>query len=255
MPDVEVDVLRTSEPSLNVRRHRGMTANTLKLEMQEDKLKELGEGNVALMDCDMMFMGDISDVFEQDFDVGYIARPDPRIPINGGVIFVKINERSLDFFKQYREANDRMYKDKMFHNVYKSKYHGMNQAAFGYMLENYKGGAKVVAFPSEIYDACEDTWSTAMEKAKVIHFKGRLRRLTFDGDDGHSKPEIPGEIIRNNPKAHTRMRGRVRRARRYRSYGMGDYKDIVNRWHEWEKDDISDLPNDLQQVQGNEANA
>lgn len=225
IPHIPIEVIRIPEPTLGKRRHRGLTANTVKLRLQEEALKK-SEGNVMLMDCDMMFLGDPSDAFEQDFDIGYIKRRDRLIPINGGMIFVKVNERSLEFFEKYREVNDNMYEIPEFHQKYRGKYHGMNQSAFGYMLEKYEGDAKVLDFPAEIYDSCDDTWHTAMDKAKAVHIKGKLRRLVFD--NGQPKRMYSHTVRRRRGTFSTH---RNRRYVRERNEG---YERLIKEWQKWD---------------------
>lgn len=90
--------------------------NTEKLKVWVEQLEECEDKEIIFIDCDMMVLGDVSEVFKWDFDIAATKRTkDMRIKYNGGVIFVKSNERSRRFFKEFKRINDLMYSDPSFH--------------------------------------------------------------------------------------------------------------------------------------------
>jgi len=187
-PAAKAEIIETAPPSRNGRRgmaqHLG--ANTHKLRIWNDFIQQATEP-VVLSDCDMMVLHDFSEVFEGNFDIGYMVRTGRankrRIPYNGGVVFVKPTEGGKRFIKIWKDINDVMDKDAAFHKQYRAVYAGMNQASFGYLMEHPVEGVTLKQFPCRIYDACSEDWDTLdMEKTKIVHIKSKLRKAIINGD-------------------------------------------------------------------------
>lgn len=159
---------------------RSFLSNTLKLESWMQVLWGLEEeSKVVFIDADTLVTGDITPLFDQDFDIAYTSRTHSSFPINGGVIFVKRNERAILFLQKFKEVNNEMFNDREFHKIWQKKYAGMNQAAFGWMLENYKKPVKLLSVPCSIYNACNEDWPKLKGEEKIIHIKGGLRKYLF----------------------------------------------------------------------------
>lgn len=151
--------------------------NTEKLKLWVEFLNKIQDDNIVLIDADTMVLSDISGVFKDKFDIGVTRRTkDGRIKYNGGVMFVKKNERSLAFFQKFKEINDLMYQKRNFHAEWRQKYSGMNQAAFGWMTENYRGNIIMREYPCSVYNAVSDDWGAFdINKTKIVHLKSKLR--------------------------------------------------------------------------------
>lgn len=187
MPEVEVVIVKLSAPEI-VSSPRGFASNTIKLAEWLRCLNETDE-DLIFMDCDMMITGDMSSAFDDpDFDIGYTKRSgNCRIPFNGGVVFVRNNERAVAFIEKWREVNDQMFNDKAFHYPWRQAYAGMNQSAFGYIYEKVDHGAKLKPFPCRIWNACTEDWVSHDEHVKAVHVKSGLRRACL----GERKPFEP----------------------------------------------------------------
>jgi len=183
----------------NKDRKFGFYANTCKLNKWIDLITDMKDGSqIIYCDVDMLCRGDMSYAFDKDFDLAYTVRDtksDGKLPFNGGVIFIRKNDKSIKFLKKWKEINQKMYEDIIFHNDYKKIYGGMNQSSFGYMLENYKDILNIKELPCEIYNSCNNTWHTAMEKAKMIHIKSNLRRLVLGKKTIKTKEKYLEDII------------------------------------------------------------
>lgn len=178
-PDAELELLKVKPPELKRKaRSRSFASNTLKLGLWLDILKKTDD-NVIFMDCDMIVLKDISEAFNYKFDIGYTVRTRSPIPFNGGVVFVKNTPNAIKFIELWKEINRQMYEDYTFHMPYRTKYAGMNQASFGYLLEKKKYDAKVKKFNCDIWNACDDNWRDISKDTKVIHIKGGLRRTVL----------------------------------------------------------------------------
>jgi alpha-N-acetylglucosamine transferase len=156
--------------------------NAEKLRIWVNLLEKCEDNEIVLIDSDVMVLQDISEVFLFDFDIGCTRRTrNQRIIYNGGVMFVKKNERSLEFFRKFREIDDQMLEDKNFHEIWRAKYAGMNQAAFGWMVENYTGNFILREFPCAVYNSLSDDWKTFDPAiTKIVHLKGPLRDVILD---------------------------------------------------------------------------
>jgi len=172
-PGAKLHSINVPAPS-NPRAFKGLTSNTVKLDYWIKALEELDEEHFIFIDCDMIVLKDMEHVFEKDFDICYTIR-DSVFPINGGVVFVKKNERSIDFIKRWQVINDKMYTDRAFHQVWRDKYAGINQAAFGYMIEKDPGEAKLETVHCMQYNCTDEGWGRIGDDCHAIHYKGKLR--------------------------------------------------------------------------------
>lgn len=151
-------------------------ANSIKLNYWAKKIKE-ESGNICLIDGDTVVIKDVSEVFDKDFDIAYTRRSvGVNIPINGGLLFVKASDRVHDFFDKWVLTNNEMLSNKSLHALWYKKYNGINQASFGYMLEQYKSNLKIIELPGKIYNACDRIdWIQVNDMTKILHVKSELR--------------------------------------------------------------------------------
>jgi len=164
------------------------TYNTVKLKIWLDHIKSTDQ-DVIFADCDMLAIKDFSHAFDDpDFDICYTERTrTTRIPMNGGIVLARPNERTIDFFKQWEAINRRMHNNDMngnteLHNRYRRKWAGMNQAAFGWMMEHpHKHKARIKTVPTKIWNAVDCDWSSLQNSPDTvfIHIKSGLRKAVL----------------------------------------------------------------------------
>lgn len=65
--------------------------------------------------------------------------------------------------------------DKELHELYRKKYAGMNQTAFGWMLENYEKEIKIVSANCAEWNLYSEHWKDINDYSRILHIKGRLR--------------------------------------------------------------------------------
>lgn len=184
MPNAEIVELHVDSKKV-ANKQRIIYTNHQKLIAWAEYAKTMNE-NAIFIDCDMLILGDLSEVFDlYDFDVAITARESTeRIPFNGGVVFVRNTEKAKAFMQRWSEVDMQMFKDPIFHRKYKIKYQGMNQSALGYLYEEEKNIANLTQVPCSKYNALNRHWTinenTPKEKMPfAIHFKGSLRRQLF----------------------------------------------------------------------------
>lgn len=101
--------------------------------------------------------------------------------MNGGVVFVRNNKAGKDFIKEWAKANKFLYQDILkthgtkHHRYWRSRYGGMNQAAYGYMIHNVDYAARIKEFQCSEWNACVEHWRNAALNPRIIHVKSQLR--------------------------------------------------------------------------------
>lgn len=184
MPHYKLEVVRTAPPARNEIRTEGLINNTAKLAIWIDAMERTDE-DFIFMDCDMLIKKDMSSAWNHKFDIAYTMLKQAKININGGVMFVRNNDRSRFFMRKMKEVNDQMYMIPEMHWPYRQKYAGMNQAAFGYMLEHPDegGGCILTPLPCHIYNCCNSEWNNYNDDTLCIHYKSGLRRAALGQAD------------------------------------------------------------------------
>lgn len=160
-------------------RGRSYHSNTDKLDVWDEIVQDADE-DLILMDCDMLFRDCVAEVFDAVTDIGFtVADYDRALPFNGGFMVVKNTKRAKQVMSEWREVNAQMLQKPAFHLPYRQKYAGINQASWGYMLEN---GLQCDELPMSVYNL-SDNWPVS--DAKVVHYKSRLRKAIFGQIEHH----------------------------------------------------------------------
>lgn len=158
--------------------------NTQKLEYWTDTVLQAPEGSLLLLiDADTFITRSLDAIWERPFDIAYTVRPsESRLPFNGGVIAVRANDRSRAFFTAFRQVNRTMLADPVTHAGFRKRFGGINQAAFGALLEtpSVQGGAVVEQLRCHEWN-CEETGWAEFDPAvtRIVHVKSSLRRAIF----------------------------------------------------------------------------
>lgn len=188
-PQADFELVRIPAPKIKTFK-RCFDSNTVKLREWLRVLKST-QDNCVFMDCDMLMLKDISDAFDDEsFDVGYTIR-DGRyattLPMNGGMVFVRNNPAGIEFIEKWAEVNDMMFDDlvkdhgKRVHAQWRTKFGGINQAAFGYLTAKVKYSARLKKFKCSEWNACLEHWPTVNERTRVLHVKSGLRKAALSG--------------------------------------------------------------------------
>lgn len=137
--------------------------------------KEARKANcpVVLMDTDTIILNDISEVFEQDFDIAITTR-DSKNWLNAGVVFVKPTQKAYRILELWTKEidNAKNYRRKTGHA-------GYAQPVFVWLYNNNKFDGKIIKVPCNKYN-CVQEWGS-YKTASVIHIKSGLRRSLMSG--------------------------------------------------------------------------
>ncbi len=199
-------------------------ANTQKLEEWCRIVAAAANGDrLLLIDADTAILRPLDDVWEREFDLAYTTKPYARTPFNGGVLFLRISPVVRRFFVEWAAENAKMLGDAEYHHHYRLKYFGLNQAAFGKLLEDGKlDDLNLLDLPCAEWN-CEDTsWKRFdATRTRILHVKdgitqetGNLRKTIFGGLNGHLVPQNVQELayIWRQLEAHTERANRRRTA-------------------------------------------
>lgn len=156
-----------------------LIANTRKLEIWQEAVEAAPAGEVlGLLDCDLLILGDLSEIELLRFDVAYTSRPAAApYPLNAGVFFIRVSERSRGFLADWRALNSRMLTDPRLHEPARQRFGGINQASLGILLE--RAGVDALALPCVTWN-CEDaSWLSFGPRTRIVHVKSQLRQACF----------------------------------------------------------------------------
>lgn len=191
MPDAGIDEILLKPMVKDIHKGWVYTANTIKLKAWVDYLEKTNEP-VIFSDCDMLAIGDGSKAFIEnpDFDIAFTGNLNSKnIPLNGGIVFVRPNERSRSFFRHWLKINEMLYNDEILHRKYRARWAGMNQAALGYMFDNGYPECKILFLPRKRWNATEGYWQKIDKDTVFVHVKEALRKLVLN-------KELPGGIYK-----------------------------------------------------------
>ena len=230
-PQYKIDFFEIEPP--DYKNYRGINTkpswanNVLKLEKWNETVQNSNTGDkVVLLDCDTLVMKDFSSVFDDDFNIAFTDKPNPKGTFNGGVIFVNINDISKEFFNIFLDINYKMIENIQFHMKYRNLYSGMNQSAMGYMYETYYKNNKTNKYnlkiiPGKLYNQSNMHYWKTGEIGYIIHYMSILRHYIFIKPGVKNSKDKYADIIK---KLDINTKNNLKK-----------FADI---WHEYEQLDI-----------------
>jgi hypothetical protein len=159
-------------------------ANTWKLEAWQAAIDEAADGDeVVLLDADTMITGPLDPIWDQPFELAYTRREaSSRVPLNAGVIFVRVSPEVRDFFDLWVAENALMLGSAEAHAVWRHRYMGVNQSALGKLLETGVAARTVdlLAVPCAEWNCENDAWASFdPDGTRIVHIKDNLRQAVF----------------------------------------------------------------------------
>lgn len=153
----------------------GFIANTQKLEHWESIIAGAADGErILLIDVDTVILRPLDDVWDRTFDVAYTVAN--RFPINGGVVFVRVSDRSKAFMAAWVAKNRELLVDYE-PRWWRAKFGGINQAAFCLLTEGGYQGAELLGLPCAEWNCEDSTWAKFDPAVtRILHVKSHLRQ-------------------------------------------------------------------------------
>jgi hypothetical protein len=128
---------------------------------------------VLLCDVDVMFFKNPFPELEKfRFDVGYCKH-------NTGAVYFSGSEASRDFMYHWLYATKLLFNNKKLYQKYDKKYKGLDQASFGYVLENIDTSATVIELPRRFHS----TVSEYELPCYIMHYHSALKSCVFGDKD------------------------------------------------------------------------
>jgi hypothetical protein len=157
-------------------------ANTQKLEHWRDCVDAAPDNaELLFLDADTMILRGLDAVWADDFEIAYTIRPGFHLPFNLGVFFVRVTDRVRQFFTDWVLENERMFQNGDEPRAWRTRFGGVNQAAFGSLLESGRlADVRMKALLCSEWNCEESTWPTFDQaSARIVHVKGDLRHMVF----------------------------------------------------------------------------
>lgn len=153
--------------------------NHAKLEWWASVVDAAPEGTeLIIMDADMVIVRPLAPIWQVPFDLAYTVRQRSRLPLNGGLVALRVSAGTRAAIRQWRDLDAEMMVNGQRHGPWHRKYMGMNQASFGCLLEEGGfAGLHLHQLRCQEWNLCE--WADYSPTTRVIHVKSRLRRAVF----------------------------------------------------------------------------
>jgi hypothetical protein len=156
---------------------------------------------ILLIDADTFFTNPIDDVWSHDFDIAYTVRI-YDLPFNGGVVFVRVSAETKAFFDEWRRCNTLMLHDRRMHQEWRKRYGGINQASFGWLLNNVAPLPRMVTLPCSEWNCEESCWDQFDPAVtRIVHVKSGLRRTIFGPQSAARGPTCVDDPVVLTPLA------------------------------------------------------
>lgn len=165
--------------------------NTQKMEQWNAIVQGAADGErILLMDADTFITRPLYDVWEREFDLAYTSK-DSRFPFNSGVMFLRVSAATKAFFEAWAAVNREMLTTASIHAPWRERFGGINQAAFGRMLESGPS-IDIAELPCREWNCEDSAWAHFdPEVTRIVHVKSALRRYLFPRHVRLAKPGVP----------------------------------------------------------------
>lgn len=158
-------------------RGTGLVSNAQKAHFNTQTVQEAGEGELLLLlDCDMMATGSLLSLQKMDFDLAVTERmPGAPYPVNTGFLAYRVSPQVRAWQQAWLDITLKMLSDRPFHRPWHSRWGGIHQAAFGWLLENPPCQLNILHLPCSEWNSTDDTWELFDENTKLVHLMAALR--------------------------------------------------------------------------------
>lgn len=150
--------------------------NTHKLAWWHARVQESADGDrLLLIDADTAIIRPLDSIWDHPFDVAYTTKT-AKIPLNGGVVFLRISARTRAFMRAWVERNAALLT--MPKKPWRQQFGGVNQASLAAVLADTEQHDLVVERLPCLEWNCEDSSWAAFDPAitRILHVKSSLRR-------------------------------------------------------------------------------
>jgi hypothetical protein len=151
-----------------------------KMYLWNDVIKGQKKGSrIILSDLDTLYLKDVSDAFDKDFDVGYTAKDDQTLkyPLNTGIVFIKVNNLTDQIMKEWLNKTEIILNNTNLSQTAIDTFGGADQKALSIIIgknKNFLGPSennnyKFFGYRTSRYNLHKD-WSNPYNSG-MIHYK------------------------------------------------------------------------------------
>jgi len=162
---------------------QGHVWNTHKLELWCETVRAAADGEqLALFDADLAILQPLETIWDRPFDFAYTVKPKgARFPLNGGVVFLRVNDHTRGFMKAWRDLNRHYLEHYRDLEVWRHAYGGVNQTALGVLLhDDHSPYMKIERLPCLEWNCEDEHWARFdAARTRIVHYKGDLHRAIF----------------------------------------------------------------------------
>lgn len=187
-PGAQVEIERAPLASRGAR--SSYAANAAKSSLWAARVEAAQDGEIViLLDSDVYVRGSLAELVPPDRNLvvtpKYWADSEPllnnrRLPINCGVIGVRVTKHARDAISYWDDVTQRMLADRTLHARWEARWGGIHQAALGYVRDHSPmllEAAKIGYAPAARWNACHGPlWTADPEGVSVVHVKSDLRQ-------------------------------------------------------------------------------
>lgn len=131
---------------------------------------------LGLFDSDTMITGDLAPIADLRFDLAItITPPHAEYRINSGVVFVRVNEHTRRWYRDWDAIVRRMLADASLWKKWKDRFGGINQCGLAWLMEHSQIKLDIALLPCAIWNSVGSTWGEFSPETKVVHLLGKLR--------------------------------------------------------------------------------
>ena len=170
MPDMKYHIYEMKPPRPETWRH-DLAHSSLKVSQEVLRTKEL----TAVCDIDLMFLRDISDIQEMDFDIA-ITKRNFKAPINSGVWFYRPGKNAENFVNLWIKNKLKIMKNYSKYEKTVIKAAGINQGSLVMTIEELGPKIKLLELPCVEWNATQTEWKKITDKTRIIHIKSEVRK-------------------------------------------------------------------------------
>lgn len=168
-------------------------SNTAKLEHWCTAVYQAADGDeLLLIDADTFIVRPIDDIWLEPFDMAYTVRPpDYPMPLNGGVVFVRVSPTTRALMASWRTVNAMMMTSRSLQYAWQ-RYQGINQRALGYLLETKRDElGQLRGLPCLEWNCEDSAWAWFdPTHTRIVHVKSSLRAAVFGRPNAPTKPHL-----------------------------------------------------------------
>lgn len=177
--EIRIDTIQV--PTLRAMFVESLADNTHKLAWWHQRVEEAADGDrLLLIDADTAILRPLDSLWQREFDFAYTARTGSRFKLNGGVIFLRVSNRTRAFMEAWVKQNAALLSMKR--REWRRRAGGVNQASLEDLIQAAGHfGVRLLELPCAEWNCEDSAWgSFDPDVTRILHIKSLLRIACID---------------------------------------------------------------------------